>query len=99
MWDFTWQSVVATLYYRHMKSINYFDSSYSPNEACEVNNDYMDCGACYDTGMIVDQDVYCDCVHGKSRVIHDDEDSFYVEPKRDERMDSLRDEMSYNGDC
>jgi len=86
------------LYYRHMKSINYFDSSYSPNEACEVNNDYMDCGACYDTG-IIEHDVYCDCVHGKARVIHDHEDSFHVSSVRDERMDSLRDEMSYNGDC
>ena len=91
-----------------MKSINYFDSSYSPNEACEVNNDYMDCGACYDTG-IIEHDVYCDCIHGKARVNHDYEDEralLNVDLVRaklrlleDERMDSLRDEMSYNGDC
>ena len=81
-----------------MKSLSYFDSSYSPNEASEQNDNYMDCGACYDTGMI-DEQVYCDCRHGKARVIHEYEDSFHVEPVRDERMDSLRDEMSYNGDC
>ena len=81
-----------------MKSLSYFDSSYSPNEASEQNDNYMDCGACYDTGMI-DEQVYCDCRHGNARVIHEYEDSFHVEPKRDERMDSLRDEMSYNGDC
>ena len=83
-----------------MKSINYYDSSYSPNEACEQNNDYMDCGACYDTGMIVEEDVYCDCMHGKARVIHEDEDMAMASPTvENERMDSLRDEMSYNGDC
>ena len=82
-----------------MKSLSYFDSSYSPNEACEQNNDYMDCGACYDMGMIVEEDVYCDCIHGKARMGHDEEDSFYVEPKRDERMDSLHDEFRAYGDC
>tara|TARA_R110002167_G_scaffold332385_1_gene539219 strand:+ start:334 stop:609 length:276 start_codon:yes stop_codon:yes gene_type:complete len=91
-----------------MKSINYYDSSYSPNEACEVNNDYMDCGACFDMGMI-DEQVYCDCRHGKALVMHDYEDEralLNVDLVRaklrlleNERMDSLRDEMSYNGDC
>ena len=82
-----------------MKSINYYDSSYSPNEACEATDNYMDCGACYDTGMIVDEDVYCDCPHGSSRIIHDYEDETAMPSVVDERMDSLRDEMSYNGDC
>ena len=50
-----------------MKSINYHDSSYSPNEACEAS-DNPDCGACYDEGMIVDQDVYCDCPEGDKRM-------------------------------
>ena len=91
-----------------MKSINYYDSSYSPNEACEQNNDYMDCGACNDMGMI-DGQVYCDCIHGNARVNHDYEDEMallnvdLVVAKlrllENERMDSLRDEMSYNGDC
>jgi len=81
-----------------MKSINYYDSSYSPNEACEQNNDYMDCGACYDTGSIGD-DVYCDCIHGNARIGHDMEDEMSSPPIENERMDSLRDEMSYNGDC
>ena len=81
-----------------MKSINYYDSSYSPNEASEVNNNYMDCGACYDTG-IIEHEVYCDCIHGKSRIDHDVEDSMKPAEQHDELMDSLRDEMSYNGDC
>ena len=81
-----------------MICISNYDSSYSPNEACEQNDNYMDCGACYDTGSIGD-DVYCDCIHGKARIGHDEEDSFYVEPKRDERMDSLHDEFRAYGDC
>lgn len=81
-----------------MISISNFDSSYSPNEASEQNNNYMDCGGCYDTG-IIEHDVYCDCMHGKARIRHDEEDSFYVEPKRDERMDSLHDEYRAYGDC
>jgi len=46
-----------------MENISYYDSSYSPNEACEAS-DIPNCGACYDSGMIVDQDVYCDCAEG-----------------------------------
>jgi hypothetical protein len=45
-----------------MKSINYYDSSYSPNEACEAT-DIPNCGACYDGGLI-DGQVYCDCPEG-----------------------------------
>ena len=82
-----------------MKSLSYFDSSYSPNEACEQNDNYMDCGACYDTGMIVEEDVYCDCIHGNARIGHDYEDEMASPPVENELMDSLRDEMSYNGDC
>jgi len=47
-----------------MKPVQHFDSSYSPNEACEAS-DIPNCGACYDEGMIVDQDVYCDCPEGE----------------------------------
>ena len=49
-----------------MKSINYHDSSYSPNEACEASN-IPNCGACYDEGMI-DEQVYCDCPMGDKRM-------------------------------
>lgn len=45
-----------------MKSINYYDSSYSPNEACEATN-MPNCGACYDDGLI-DGQIYCDCPQG-----------------------------------
>jgi len=38
-------------------------------------------------------------MHGKARIRHDEEDSFYVEPKRDERMDSLHEEFRAYGDC
>ena len=27
-------------------------------------NDIPECGACYDTGMICDEDVFCDCPKG-----------------------------------
>tara|TARA_R110000737_G_scaffold159184_1_gene187195 strand:+ start:1188 stop:1457 length:270 start_codon:yes stop_codon:yes gene_type:complete len=46
-----------------MKNISHYDSSFSPNEAGEAS-DTPNCGACYDEGMIIDQDVYCDCVEG-----------------------------------
>ena len=85
-----------------MKSINYYDSSYSPNEACEQNDKYMDCGACDDTGMIVDQDVYCDCMHGNARVIHEDEDmAMAVSTDSDEYTiaDKMRDNYSVYGEC
>ena len=100
MWYFTWQDAVALLYYSHMKSINYYDSSYSPNEACEATDNYMDCGACYDTGMI-EHDVYCDCVQGKSRAIHDQEDESLdaVADMIGERMQALQDEFLTYGDC
>ena len=45
----------------------YHDSSYSPNEACEAS-DTPNCGACYDEGMIIDQDVFCDCPEGDKRM-------------------------------
>ena len=48
-----------------MKSINYYDSSYSPNEACEASN-IPNCGACADEGYLDDeQSVYCDCPEGE----------------------------------
>ena len=91
-----------------MKSLSYFDSSYSPNEACEQNDNYMDCGACNDMGMI-DEQVYCDCRHGKALVMHDYEDErallntdlviARLRLMEDERMDSLRDEFRAYGDC
>ncbi len=59
-----------------MKSVSYFDSSYSPNEACEASNN-PNCGACYDDGMIVDQDVYCDCVMGDKRMNQDSKSELY----------------------
>jgi len=46
-----------------MTDIRAFDSSYSPNEAAEAAN-RPDCGACYDSGIIVDEDVFCDCASG-----------------------------------
>ena len=86
------------VYYRHMKSINYYDSSYSPNEACEANNDYMDCGACYDMGMI-DEQVYCDCIHGKARVIHEEEDARIEPMPDDEQLQKLYDNYRAFGEC
>ena len=81
-----------------MKSLSYFDSSYSPNEACEQNDNYMDCGACYDTGVI-EHDVYCDCIHGKARVGHDMEDAL-IEPMPDgEQLQKLYDNYKAFGDC
>ena len=51
-------------YTMRMKSIEYYDSSYSPNEACEDTN-VPECGACYDGGYIdEDESVYCDCSQG-----------------------------------
>ena len=56
-----------------MKSINYHDSSYSPNEACEGSN-MPDCGACADEGFIDDeQTVYCDCAEGEKMMDMDAE--------------------------
>ena len=83
-----------------MKSINYYDSSYSPNEACEQNDNYIDCGACYDTGEI-EHEVYCDCIHGNARIGHDIETDAmdHIEPMRDMRMEALRDEFRAYGDC
>ena len=84
-----------------MKSLSYFDSSYSPNEANEQNDNYMDCGACYDTGVI-EHDVYCDCIHGKARVIHEDEDmAMAVSADSDEYTiaDKMRDNYHCFGDC
>jgi len=83
-----------------MKSLSYYDSSYSPNEGCEVTESYFSCDACSDTGMI-DEQVYCDCREGTTRCMHEYEDSLIpvVDIPHDELMDSLRDEMSYNGDC
>lgn len=84
-----------------MKSINYYDSSYSPNEACEATDNYMDCGACYDTGMIIEQDVYCDCMHGSSRMMHDEEDAQAMRSESDEYTiaDKMRDNCSVYGEC
>ena len=50
-----------------MKSINYYDSSFSPNEQAEMSNT-PNCGACYDDGMI-DGQVYCDCPQGDKRMV------------------------------
>ena len=81
-----------------MKSLSYFDSSYSPNEAREVNNDYMDCGACYDTG-IIEHDVYCDCIHGKARIGHDEEDALIEPMPDDEQLQKLYDNYKAFGEC
>ena len=84
-----------------MKSINYYDSSYSPNEACEATETYMDCGACDDTGMIVEEDVYCDCIHGNARIGHDYEDEMAVSTDSDEytTADKLADNYHAFGEC
>ena len=50
-----------------MKSINYYDSSFSPNEKAEMTNT-PNCGACVDEGMI-DGQVYCDCSQGDKRMM------------------------------
>ena len=81
-----------------MKSLSYFDSSYSPNEAREVNNDYMDCGACYDTG-IIEHDVYCDCIHGNARIGHDEEDALIEPMPDDEQLRKLYDNYRAYGEC
>ena len=81
-----------------MKSLSYFDSSYSPNEACEATDNYMDCGACYDMGMI-DKQVYCDCIHGKARVIHEEEDARIEPMPDDEQLQKLYDNYRAFGEC
>ena len=81
-----------------MKSLSYFDSSYSPNEVCEQNDNYMDCGACYDTGSIGD-DVYCDCMHGKARIGHDMEDALIEPMPDDEQLQKLYDNYRAFGEC
>jgi hypothetical protein len=82
-----------------MKSLSYFDSSYSPNEASEQNDNYMDCGACYDTGMIVEEDVYCDCMHGNARIGHDVEDMAISATDEYTMADKLADNCSVYGEC
>ena len=82
-----------------MKSLSYFDSSYSPNEVCEQNDNYMDCGACYYTGMIVEEDVYCDCRHGNARIGHDEEDALIEPMPDDEQLQKLYDNYSVYGEC
>ena len=59
-----------------MITVPNFDSSYSPNEACE-GSDRPNCGACYDEGMIVDQDVYCDCPEGDKAMDNDSRNELY----------------------
>ena len=59
-----------------MTTVSYFDSSYSPNEAREASNT-PNCGACYDEGMIVDQDVYCDCPEGDKAMNNDSRNELY----------------------
>ena len=49
-----------------MENINYYDSSYSPNERAEMSHGEPDCGACYDGGDIDDDEtVFCDCSAGE----------------------------------
>ena len=55
-----------------MENTSYYDSSYSPNEACEAS-DIPECGACYDTGIITDEDVFCDCPKGEAACDASDE--------------------------
>jgi hypothetical protein len=58
-----------------MKSINYYDSSYSPNEACEATN-APNCYSCGDGGYIDDTynaEVYCDCSEGERQCVLDAE--------------------------
>ena len=48
-----------------MENINYYDSSYSPNERAEMSHGEPECGACADGGYIdEDETVFCDCVAG-----------------------------------
>jgi len=49
-----------------MKTLEYYDASYSPNERAEMSHNEPDCGACEDTGTI-DNQVYCDCSSGNAR--------------------------------
>jgi len=47
-----------------MENTSYYDSSYSPNEACEASPPPA-CYACGDGGFIDEQEtVYCDCAEG-----------------------------------
>ena len=81
-----------------MICISNYDSSYSPTEASEQNNNYMDCGGCYDTG-IIEHDVYCDCIHGKARMGHDEEDALIKPMPTDEQLQKLYDNYKAFGDC
>ena len=52
-----------------MENTSYYDSSYSPNEACEVS-DVPACSNCADTGVIekgydVRSTLFCDCEEGE----------------------------------
>ena len=51
-----------------MENTSYYDSSYSPNEACEAS-DVPNCEYCADTGVIekghdVRSTIFCDCKEG-----------------------------------
>ena len=72
-------------------TMKYHDTSYSPTEIFEID-DRPNCSNCCDTGTFYnDNDMreHCDCDAGLACEANHD----------DERMDSLRDEMFYNGDC
>jgi hypothetical protein len=56
--------------------------------------DLPECGACYDTGIIADEDVFCDCPKGESAC--EASDDFYCgDDSADERAQSRLDEMDY----
>ena len=53
-------------YNTYMKSIENYDSSYSPNEQNESEYIEFTCGACEDEGYI-EFCCYCDCAAGEQR--------------------------------
>jgi len=76
-----------------MKSINYYDSSYSPNEVCEAS-DIPNCGACADGGYIDDEmSVYCDCVEGEKMM--DMDASIEAEFRAEEKAERMATDYSY----
>ena len=63
-----------------MKTLEYYDASYSPLERAESIPE-PDCGVCDDTGAI-DSQVYCDCSSGDALL------EFHItEPHPDEMRD------------
>ena len=77
-----------------MKTLEYYDSSYSPNESAEMSHNEPDCGACYDGGYIDDaESVYCDCSAGSHMCDLDAE--IEAEMRAEEKAERMGTDFAY----